>query len=115
MDNKKDLIIVGLIDNLTIYAEKQHLSSSKKVLLLKDKKNGSLYFPSASRLGHTHDEESLLGVHVNQDALPLLKVGFTSPVKRDQHAFLPAAQGQHTLFLPKLHLCPKIKIKFQNF
>ena len=35
---------------------------SKKVLLLEDKKNGSLYFPSASRLGHTHDDESLLGV-----------------------------------------------------
>jgi len=51
MENENTEIIVGAI-----------IESSKKVLLLEDKKNGSLYFPSASRLGHTHDEESLLGV-----------------------------------------------------
>ena len=51
MENENTEIIVGAI-----------IESSKKVLLLEDKKNGSLYFPSASRLGHTHDDESLLGV-----------------------------------------------------
>ena len=51
MENENTEIIVGAI-----------IESTKKVLLLEDKKNGSLYFPSASRLGHTHDEESLLGV-----------------------------------------------------
>ena len=51
MENENTEIIVGAIIEL-----------SKKVLLLEDKKNGSLYFPSASRLGHTHDDESLLGV-----------------------------------------------------
>jgi flavin reductase (DIM6/NTAB) family NADH-FMN oxidoreductase RutF len=51
MENENTEIIVGAI-----------IESTKKVLLLEDKKNGSLYFPSASRLGHTHDDESLLGV-----------------------------------------------------
>ncbi len=51
MENENTEIIVGAI-----------IESSKKVLLLEDKKNGYLYFPSASRLGHTHDDESLLGV-----------------------------------------------------
>jgi flavin reductase (DIM6/NTAB) family NADH-FMN oxidoreductase RutF len=51
MENENTEIIVGAI-----------IESSKKVLLLEDKKNGCLYFPSASRLGHTHDDESLLGV-----------------------------------------------------
>ena len=38
----------------------------KKVFLLKNTNNGSLYFPSASRLGHIEDKQSLLGVLKNQ-------------------------------------------------
>ena len=50
MENKKTTIIVGAI-----------IEWRKKVLLLQDNSNGLLCFPSASRLGHTDDKNSLLG------------------------------------------------------
>ena len=51
MENENTEIIVGAI-----------IESNKKILLLEDKQNGFLYFPSASRLGNTNDDESLLGL-----------------------------------------------------
>ncbi len=51
MENENTKIIVGAI-----------IEWRKKVFLLKDNKNDSLNFPSASRLGHINDNESLLGV-----------------------------------------------------
>ena len=72
MENENTEIIVGAI-----------IESTKKVLLLEDKKNGSLYFPSASRLGHTDDDESLLGVLNN----------------------LNISINEHYLFLFNLFLC----------
>jgi flavin reductase (DIM6/NTAB) family NADH-FMN oxidoreductase RutF len=50
MENKNTTIIVGAI-----------IEWRKKVLLLQDKSNGLLYFPSDSRLGHMDDKNSLLG------------------------------------------------------
>ena len=54
MENENTEIIVGAI-----------IEWRKKVFLLKNKNNGSLYFPSASRLGHIEDKQSLLGVLKN--------------------------------------------------
>ena len=54
MENENTEIIVGAI-----------IEWRKKVFLLKNKNNGSLYFPSASRLGHIEDNQSLLGVLKN--------------------------------------------------
>jgi hypothetical protein len=51
MENENTIIVVGAL-----------IEWQKKVLLLKDKTSGKLYFPSASRLGHIDDEQSLLGV-----------------------------------------------------
>ena len=42
-----------------------HPSLLKKIDKLKDKTNNSLYFPSASRLGHIDDNDSLLGILKN--------------------------------------------------
>ena len=50
MENKNTAIIVGAI-----------IEWRKRVFLLKDKESDSLYFPSASRLGHINDSQSLLG------------------------------------------------------
>jgi len=50
MENKNTAIIVGAI-----------IEWRKRVFLLEDKESDSLYFPSASRLGHINDGESLLG------------------------------------------------------
>ena len=54
MENENTKIVVGAI-----------IEWHKKVFLLKDKKNKSLYFPSASRLGHIDDNDSLLGILKN--------------------------------------------------
>ena len=54
MENENTEIIVGAI-----------IEWRKKVFLLKNTNNGSLYFPSASRLGHIEDKQSLLGVLKN--------------------------------------------------
>jgi flavin reductase (DIM6/NTAB) family NADH-FMN oxidoreductase RutF len=54
MENENTEIIVGAI-----------IEWRKKVFLLKNKNNGSLNFPSASRLGHIEDKQSLLGVLKN--------------------------------------------------
>ena len=54
MENENTEIIVGAI-----------IEWHKKVFLLKNTNNGSLYFPSASRLGHIEDKQSLLGVLKN--------------------------------------------------
>ena len=54
MENENTEIIVGAI-----------IEWRKKVFLLKNRNNGSLYFPSASRLGHIEDKQSLLGVLKN--------------------------------------------------
>ena len=54
MENENTEIIVGAI-----------IEWRKKVFLLQNKNNGSLYFPSASRLGHIEDKQSLLGVLKN--------------------------------------------------
>ena len=51
MENENTIIVVGAL-----------IEWQKKVLLLRDKISGKLYFPSASRLGHIDDEQSLLGV-----------------------------------------------------
>ncbi len=51
MENENTVIVVGAL-----------IECQKKVLLIKDKISGKLYFPSASRLGHIDDEQSLLGV-----------------------------------------------------
>jgi len=54
MENENTKIVVGAI-----------IEWHKKVFLLKDKTNNSLYFPSASRLGHIDDNDSLLGILKN--------------------------------------------------
>ena len=54
MENENTKIVVGAI-----------IEWHKKVFLLKDKTNKSLYFPSASRLGHIDDNDSLLGILKN--------------------------------------------------
>ena len=54
MENENTKIVVGAI-----------IEWRKKVFLLKDKTNNSLYFPSASRLGHIDDNDSLLGILKN--------------------------------------------------
>ena len=54
MENENTEIIVGAI-----------IEWRKKVFLLKNKNNDSLYFPSASRLGHIEDNQSLLGILKN--------------------------------------------------
>ena len=54
MENENTEIIVDAI-----------IEWRKKVFLLKNKNNGSLNFPSASRLGHIEDKQSLLGVLKN--------------------------------------------------
>ena len=54
MENENTKIVVGAI-----------IECHKKVFLLKDKTNNSLYFPSASRLGHIDDNDSLLGILKN--------------------------------------------------
>ena len=54
MENENTEIIVGAI-----------IEWRKKVFLLKNKNNGSLNFPSASRLGHIEAKQSLLGVLKN--------------------------------------------------
>ena len=51
MENINTEIIVGAI-----------IEWRKKVFLLKDQESGLLLFPSASRLGHANDDQSLLGV-----------------------------------------------------
>jgi flavin reductase (DIM6/NTAB) family NADH-FMN oxidoreductase RutF len=51
MENENTVIVVGAL-----------IECQKKVLLIKHKISGKLYFPSASRLGHIDDEQSLLGV-----------------------------------------------------
>ena len=51
MENKNTEIIVGAI-----------IEWHKRVFLLEDKENNSLQFPSASRLGHANDGQSLLGL-----------------------------------------------------
>ena len=50
MENKNTEIIVGAI-----------IEWRKRVFLLEDKESGTLYFPSALRLGHINDGQSLLG------------------------------------------------------
>ena len=60
MENENTEIIVGAI-----------IEWRKKVFLLKNTNNGSLYFPSASRLGHIEDKQSLLGVPVSYTHLTL--------------------------------------------
>ena len=50
MENKNTKIIVGAL-----------IEWRKKIFLLTDQTTGMLYFPNASRLGSTSDEESLLG------------------------------------------------------
>jgi len=54
MENENTEIVVGAI-----------IEWHKKVFLLKDKQSDSLYFPSASRLGHIDDKQSLLGILKN--------------------------------------------------
>jgi flavin reductase (DIM6/NTAB) family NADH-FMN oxidoreductase RutF len=54
LENENTKIVVGAI-----------IEWHKKVFLLKDKTNNSLYFPSASRLGHIDDNDSLLGILKN--------------------------------------------------
>ena len=54
LENENTKIVVGAI-----------IEWHKKVFLLKDKTNKSLYFPSASRLGHIDDNDSLLGILKN--------------------------------------------------
>ena len=54
MENENTEIIVGAI-----------IEWRKKVFLLKDNNSDLLYFPSASRLGHIDDNQSLLGLLKN--------------------------------------------------
>ena len=64
MENKNTKIIVGAL-----------IEWRKKIFLLTDQTTGMLYFPNASRLGSTSDEESLLGslqkqkIHINEHYL----------------------------------------------
>ena len=56
MENKDTKILVGAL-----------IEWGKKILLLEDKKTGSLCFPTATRLGQIGDSESLLGKLQNQN------------------------------------------------